>query len=719
MERVRILFFAVWLISVAWAAEENYKPESFSDELLKKAEAGDAEAQCKLAGAYREGRGIEKNAGESLKWLNRSAESGFAIAELILARDLIEGSTLPKDPGRAEQLLLRAEKKLSTNHGPYSAKVQYFLGMFYLNYEKYRDLAKAHHYLRSAAQKNDSCAQHVLGKLYAEGVGVEKNESLALEYFEKAVTSNTACAHAYFAEYFLKRGEYAAAREWFEKAAQQKEKEAMVQLGFLHRKGQGTNPDLKLSSDWFEKAARQGDLRGKYEWAKNQKLGGDDSGALRIFTEIAEEPLDPGDPDKNYRVGVASLEAGNFEKAKQAMQQGSPMNALGARSLRTEGMKRPDPDDPVLASSVEILDESLENIGSGVLVGKEGKVLTAAHVVAEKTRLFVRDSAMRTTPVLGFWTGQPEEDLVILQTEALDRAGAVLSDRMPELGDTIKIVGHPAQTISVISSEGSIHRLMDGGVRACSNVGVFHGFSGSGVFNSAGQLVGVVISSHGDSPSHESPDAGSSIHTGFESLPRLQAIVKKSEQDSLRLPMEKISDLKNYGASWNRKKNDQVRNLEMVKSVLTAETTMGKTSESSASALRLLVDLAGAGNPDAQFFLGLCYSEGRGCSTNYTKAAEQFLLAATQGESCAKHHLGMLYLNGWGVPQDDAKAHKWLEEASKDPPACGKLFLAFYYHRKKDFEKAVYWYRLAKEQGDPRADAYLSEIRGLKVETPQ
>ena len=152
------LLFAFWLIPVSWAVAENYKPEPFSEELLKKAEAGDAEAQCKLAGAYREGRGIEKNDGESRKWLNRSAASGFAIAELILARDLIEGSTLPKDPGKAEQLLLQAEKKLSTNPDPYSAKVQYFLGMFYLNYDKYRDLAKAHRYLRSAAQNNDSCA---------------------------------------------------------------------------------------------------------------------------------------------------------------------------------------------------------------------------------------------------------------------------------------------------------------------------------------------------------------------------------------------------------------------------------------------------------------------------------------------------------------------------------------------------------------------------------
>jgi TPR repeat protein len=695
---------------------ENYKPESFSEELLKKAEAGDAEAQCKLAGAYREGRGIEKDSAESLKWLKRSAESGFAIAELMLAKDLIEGSILPKDPGRAEQLLLQAEKKLPTIPDPYSAKAQYLLGMFYLNYEKYRDFAKALGHLRSAAEKNDSCAQHVLGSLYAEGIGVGKNETLALEYFQKAVTSNTACAHTYLAEYYLKRGEYASAREWFEKAAQQKETDAMVALGFLNRNGQGTNSDLRLSSEWFEKAARQGDFRAKYEWAKNQKLGGDDAVALRIFTEIAEEPLDPGDPDKNYRVGVASLEAGHFEKAKQALQQSSPMNALGARSLRAERMKRLVPDDPVLAYSVEILDESMENIGSGVLVGNEGKILTAAHVVAEKTKLFVRDSVMRTTPVLGFWTGQPEEDLALLQTEALDRFGAVLSDRLPELGDTIKIVGHPAQTISVISSEGAIHRLSEGGVRACSNVGAFPGFSGSGVFNSSGQLVGVVITSQGVSHGHKSPDAGSGIHTGFESLPRLQAILKKSEQDSLRLPMEKVVELKNYGASWNRKKNDQVRNLEMVKSVLTAETTMGRTSEASASALRLLVDLAGSGNPDAQFFLGLCYSEGRGCPIDYAKAAEQFLLAANQAESCSKHHLGMLYLNGWGVTQDDTKAHKWLEEASKDPPACGKLFLAFYYHRKKDFEKAIYWYRLAKEQGDLRADQYLSEISGSKID---
>lgn len=52
-----------------WA--QNAKPELDSPELVKKAEAGDAKAQCGLGGCYYEGKGVTQDEGEGMKWYTR------------------------------------------------------------------------------------------------------------------------------------------------------------------------------------------------------------------------------------------------------------------------------------------------------------------------------------------------------------------------------------------------------------------------------------------------------------------------------------------------------------------------------------------------------------------------------------------------------------------------------------------------------------------------
>ena len=43
---------------------------------IKKAEAGDAEAQFEVGKAYKNGEGVEKDLNEAMKWLKKSAEQG-------------------------------------------------------------------------------------------------------------------------------------------------------------------------------------------------------------------------------------------------------------------------------------------------------------------------------------------------------------------------------------------------------------------------------------------------------------------------------------------------------------------------------------------------------------------------------------------------------------------------------------------------------------------
>lgn len=73
---------------------------------------------------------------------------------------------------------------------------------------------------------------------------------------------------------------------------------------------------------------------------------------------------------------------------------------------------------------------------------------------------------------------------------------------------------------------------------------------------------------------------------------------------------------------------------------------------------------ADQGNPEAQFSLGLAYSEGLGAPFNRVEGVRLYRLAAKQGHSGAQHNLGLLYAKGEGVSRDHLKAYMWFIAAA-------------------------------------------------------
>ena len=53
--------------------------------------------------------------------------------------------------------------------------------------------------------------------------------------------------------------DYAKAREWYEKAADKGDANAMASLGLLYHNGQGVAQDYAKAREWYEKAADKGD----------------------------------------------------------------------------------------------------------------------------------------------------------------------------------------------------------------------------------------------------------------------------------------------------------------------------------------------------------------------------------------------------------------------------------------------------------------------------
>lgn len=70
-------------------------------ETKKKAEAGDAEAQCVLGVMYYNGEGVLKDDEESVKWYRKAAEQGNATAQFNLGIAYENGLGVPKDSAEA------------------------------------------------------------------------------------------------------------------------------------------------------------------------------------------------------------------------------------------------------------------------------------------------------------------------------------------------------------------------------------------------------------------------------------------------------------------------------------------------------------------------------------------------------------------------------------------------------------------------------------------
>ena len=90
--------------------------------------------------------------------------------------------------------------------------------------------------------------------------------------------------------------------------------------------------------------------------------------------------------------------------------------------------------------------------------------------------------------------------------------------------------------------------------------------------------------------------------------------------------------------------------------------------------------LAEAGDPRAQYNLGILYEYGLGVFKDIDKAVEWYARSAEQGLAEAEYAIGNLYLEG--------------------------------YYGRRDPQEAADWYRLAADQGHPEAQAKLSELLG-------
>lgn len=210
-------------LAPAHACLEQYNVGHFNEALQlchPLAQKEDPVAQYVLAMLYKRGKAVNPSQIDSVKWLTRSADNGYAASQLRLGKILSTGSVE------------------APNH------------------------SKAVYYITKAAHQNDKDAQFLLALYYINGIGVSLSSENALKWYNKAIengleapaVSVSAHAKAKPKKQDASNPEHFA---WLKMAAQNNDKDAQFEVAMHYVNGQDTTQDDAQAIEWLTKSAAQ------------------------------------------------------------------------------------------------------------------------------------------------------------------------------------------------------------------------------------------------------------------------------------------------------------------------------------------------------------------------------------------------------------------------------------------------------------------------------
>ena len=140
-----------------------------------------------------------------------------------------------------------------------------------------------------------------------------------------------------------------------------------------------------------------------------------------------------------------------------------------------------------------------EGAGSGVILSQDGYIVTNNHVISDATSISVRttDGTSYQAKIVG---SDEKTDLAVLKIDAENLSFATFGDfGTCKVGDTVVAIGNPLGQLGGTVTDGIISALdreitIDGNIMTLiqTNTAINPGNSGGGLFNTSGQLIGIV-----------------------------------------------------------------------------------------------------------------------------------------------------------------------------------------------------------------------------------
>ena len=163
-------------------------------------------------------------------------------------------------------------------------------------------------FMKPGARKNPEVMNHI-AYMYHKGFGVEKNQKMAVYWFEKAAELGLAKAQFNLGLSYRKGQGVSKnlneAIKWFRKSAEQGYAKAEAKMGYYIVTGKGTRQDFTEAMRWYRRAAEHGDIASYVDighfYADGNGVKKNKNRAVQYYILGAEK----GDPEAQYWLGRA------------------------------------------------------------------------------------------------------------------------------------------------------------------------------------------------------------------------------------------------------------------------------------------------------------------------------------------------------------------------------------------------------------------------------
>lgn len=218
--------------------------------------------QYRIGKMYAAGLGTEQDYGEAAEWFGRAVRQNHKFAQYSLAGLYYRGQGVEQDYRQARNLY-RCSAEQENPYASYELAKMYRDGI-----GAEPDGQQAATYFEAAfrgflaleSKSHDDKLQYRLGQMLYTGTGTKKEETKAVEFWQKAARLGNANAQYSLASHWLKTGtgDLQQALEWIQKAAEGENIAAMYSLGKLYLEGEVVPPDIERAIELLEKAALKG-----------------------------------------------------------------------------------------------------------------------------------------------------------------------------------------------------------------------------------------------------------------------------------------------------------------------------------------------------------------------------------------------------------------------------------------------------------------------------
>jgi hypothetical protein len=192
--------------------------------------------------------------------------------------------------------------------GDVGAQLLYGLAYLEGRYNLKPDLKKAVYWLKRAAREGQPYAQMLMGNLYAEGKGVDRDPAHAVYWWKKSALADNPQSQFRLGEAYLEgqgvKKDPTQAIHWLTKSAEQGNNQARYLLGKMYYEGYNVPEDKALGKDWLAQAAAQGHTDAINLLGVIENIAEYTTMVYQQSAEVLKEKAANGDPQAEYELGL-------------------------------------------------------------------------------------------------------------------------------------------------------------------------------------------------------------------------------------------------------------------------------------------------------------------------------------------------------------------------------------------------------------------------------